>query len=486
MAQARCYGALLGLMLVSVIPVHAGDNGFPDDPFTGELDNPTQEAIANGIFEVCINLPSSGGSSELADLRTVCSNMIETARQFVNIPGPGVGDGSVIEGIDSLEAMGSAFQQVGAEEQAATGTNGVKTVRGRALLSRLADVRGGAAGVSISDLRFGIGGRQISVTTLAASMNPGSLDVSGRTNATNTFSAGRSDRSDIDTGLFESERWGGFVNGSFGFGSQDATQRENGLDFKVPGVTAGVDYRFGTAFVLGGALSYEQFRGDYDTSPDVTGGQLDTDHFAASVYGSYNADKYYFDGYVSYGWNDYETKRVIVFPSVNREARSETDGKQHEVTGTVGYNGTRGVTQFTPYVRASRISIDIDGFTETGAAGLNLVIEDQAIDSLVSVVGAQLAWNFSGRAILTPHVRGEWYHEFDDDSRTIVARYAADPLQLPFAVGTDEPDQDYFSLGAGLACLWKGGTQAFFDLESLVGLQDVTSYRATAGVRWAF
>ena len=50
-------------------------------------------------------------------------------------------------------------------------------------------------------------------------------------------------------------------------------------------------------------------------------------------------------------------------------------------------------------------------------------------------------------------------------------------------VPTDEPDEDYFAIGGGVSGVWQGGKQAFIEVETLQGLEDLTNYVVTAGIR---
>ena len=176
-----------------------------------------------------------------------------------------------------------------------------------------------------------------------------------------------------------------------------------------------------------------------------------------------------------------------MFGATNRIANGETDGDEIEVSAGGGYEFIDGDWSYGPVVRVYYLNTDIDSFTETGAAGLNLTYQGQDIRSLTGVVGAQASYAMSmDFGILSPQVRAEYEHEFDDDSRLINVQYAADPAANTFAVTTDDPDRNYFRLGAGVSAIFPQGASAFADFETVLGRDDIDDYLITAGVRLEF
>jgi hypothetical protein len=58
--------------------------------------------------------------------------------------------------------------------------------------------------------------------------------------------------------------------------------------------------------------------------------------------------------------------------------------------------------------------------------------------------------------------------------------------QLNLTVFTNEPDRDYFNVGAGFQAVLAGGTQLFLLAETVQDLDNVSSVGGTAGIRFAF
>ena len=89
---------------------------------------------------------------------------------------------------------------------------------------------------------------------------------------------------------------------------------------------------------------------------------------------------------------------------------------------------------------------------------------------------------------MLPQLRGEWHHEFEDDEPDTKASFLGDTTVSGglFTVLGNNPDTDYFKLGAGVSATLAHGVSAFFDYQALVGYDDVTSHQFTLGGRLEF
>jgi outer membrane autotransporter protein len=173
--------------------------------------------------------------------------------------------------------------------------------------------------------------------------------------------------------------------------------------------------------------------------------------------------------------------------AVDRTATADPDGWQFTVNAGAGYDFRLGATTLTPYGRVEYLNLHIDGYTEQGASGLDLKVRSQNAESLLTVLGGRIAHAFSTPfAVLAPHFRAEWRHEYLNNERSITAQFVNDPLNTLFTIPTDNPDRDYFAIGSGIAATFGKGVAAFFDFETILGLRDVTSHNFTAGVRLEF
>jgi outer membrane autotransporter protein len=461
---------------------------------------PPQAAVGRAIEVLCPMLsPSAPGST--GDLQIRCTELVGNA--------------------GNPDAVRNPLLQMTSKEVSSQGSSVIETstIQPSNLVTRMSELRRGATGVSLMGIALHDLGKT-PPSAAVASLWPGQDRATlGDTGAPNTFPklatsfSGNSSEPMLAQGLSAGAgssaganpfgRLGIFVNGTFSFGDHDTTSREAGYDFDVYGVTGGVDYRFTDNLVLGLAFGYTDIRDEYTSAR----GWTDADVYTFSAFGTYYVGRFYVDGIFSYAWNDFDSARNIVYavPStdrmgnpvpgttmVNQTARSETDGAQYSFGLSGGYDFTaRGFT-FGPYGRLSYLKANIDAFQEridntNPGFGLALGINEQDVESLTWALGGQVSYALStGFGVLVPQARFEWEHEFLDNQRTITARFVSDPLRTPILLDTDDPDRDYFNLGAGLSAVFQRGVSAFVYYETALALRDVTAHQVAVGLRLAF
>ena len=303
------------------------------------------------------------------------------------------------------------------------------------------------------------------------------------------------------------DRLGVFVTGNYSTGDRDRTKRADAFDFDTYGVTMGADYRFRENLVLGAAFTYNNVDSDFDKHNTVSGGGVDADGWGGFVYGTYYTDRFYIDGLAGYAQSDYDMDRKIFIPNNNPDsawsltygpedvkatAKADTDSDDYTVSAGAGYNFSQGALSYGPYARLTYLKVDIDGYKEKGAGrvGLDLDVEDMKWKSFTSVLGGQLAYASSQKfGVVMPQVRAAWVHEFEDDSDKVTATYVgaeADDINRKFTTETDNPDTDYFEVGVGVSAVFKNGVQAFFNYDTVLGMDDFTIHMFTLGGRWEF
>jgi outer membrane autotransporter protein len=134
-------------------------------------------------------------------------------------------------------------------------------------------------------------------------------------------------------------------------------------------------------------------------------------------------------------------------------------------------------------VGARYISLDLDGFTETGNIAA-LTIDSSDVDSLQSIVGLRLGADIPfGAVSLRPEIRGEWRHEFkNDDPRVITGSFGG---VGPFGFVTTPLGGDYGVFGAGFSISGGGPLSMIADYTmQFSGGYEI--HAVTAGVRMTF
>jgi uncharacterized protein YhjY with autotransporter beta-barrel domain len=284
----------------------------------------------------------------------------------------------------------------------------------------------------------------------------------------------------------------GFVNVVAGHGNKDANVYDTGYDFDDRSITGGGDFRFTDAFTGGGALSY----GDTDLDFKAGGGTMQVRTFGGSLYGLWTVDEHIqVSALVGYTHVRNTSDRYISYvesatTTINRVAHSRVTGHQWEGTVTVSYamTGADGWS-FGPSLALSGQKLNLHAFDETGANGLNLSFPKQDTDSLQIILGFDASKAISTSAgVITPYARAQGIYETRDNSRTVQVRYTADTTGFfpGIRLTTRAPDRSRFLLGGGLAGQFTNGWSAFADIETIVGLREVSGYNATLGVRKEF
>jgi outer membrane autotransporter protein len=464
--------------------------------------DPNEQAIGRAIEVLCPKLsPQATGAT--GDLQIRCTELI----------------GNALGG--NQDVLRNPLLQMTSKEVSSQGTSSIETssMQFTNIGARIAALRRGMTGISVMGLALRDGERTPPSTAVAslwptpdatpagdadlrpilprfASTFAGTPSLPTLAQAQSTAAASAAEPNPFG-------RLGIFVNGTFAFGDKDTTSREAGFDFDTYGVTGGADYRFTDNFILGLAFGYSSTDADFASAR----GNLDVGAYTFSAFGTYYLDKLYFDGIFSYGWNDYDSTRNIVYtiPStdrlgnpipgtttVNQTSRTETDGSQYALSFSAGYDFSAKGFTFGPYGRINYLKADIDAFQErinntNPGSGLSLAIDEQDVESFTWVLGGQGSYALStGFGVLVPQVRFEWEHEFLNDRRTVTATVISDPANTPIFLETDQPDRDYFNLGAGVSAVFQRNVAAFVYYETVLALQDVTAHKIAVGVRLAF
>jgi outer membrane autotransporter protein len=426
-----------------------------------------EQATGRAVETLCPKLsPAATGS--VGDLQARCTEMIVSARS----------------GFTS--AASAPLLPLAPEEIAAEGKSAIETSN-RNVGARLATLRGGVTNLGFR--RFALQNDAPAVPyTLVASLAPFAPSSVVAASTPSNFS-----------------RLGFFANGTFTGGDKDVSGQEAGFDYTTFGLTLGADYRFTDNFVLGATFNYLSNDIDFDTTSinnTLSGGGIDTQSFGFSLYSTYYvSNQFYVDGIFSFGSNNYDIDRRIIYSipalsqgttTVNQTAKGDTNSTQYSISVGLGYDfNVQGFT-ITPLARLEYSRLNIDGYQESinntaNGFGLTLAFNDQHVDSLVSVLGAQTSYAIStGIGILLPQFRVEWHHEFLNDARSITSRFANDPARTPLVLGTEDPDRDFVIFGTSLSATFRGGVAAFVSYETVVGLVRVTAHSVVGGIRFEF
>ncbi len=256
-------------------------------------------------------------------------------------------------------------------------------------------------------------------------------------------------------------QWGFFARGYGGFGETRQNDISSRYDQATSGFVMGYDTKLSPSLLMGITMGYSYTKLGMDALSDtayVKGHQ-------ASVYGVYSHGPVYVNGILGYGYNDYDTTRLLAFSSDDRIAQASYAG--HIASGYVetGYRFTGTFMDIVPLAGIQASYLLRDGFTESGAETLALSVDRQNYSSLVSSLGVRLRKEFALESgTLIPEMKLRWDHEFSDDTYGMNASFTGYP-GAPFTVIPDRPDRDRLVAGVSVIRQGMGNLSLYLSYE---------------------
>ncbi len=407
-----------------------------------------RQRIGDAISNICPNGVAS------ASLQRDCNLLVGAAFS--------ASEGRLGEARDALEQL--TFDSSGSATHASQ--TGVST-QTRNIGTRISGLRSQANNTLDSTLNVSFNGSLFSADELLNRFNNTSRD------STNS------------EGLLSS-RAGMFFNGSYSSGERDDSIDEEGFEFGTRGVTAGIDYRFSDALVLGAAVGY------LDTQTDLNrnGGRLDTRGWSATLYGTlYQSDQFFIDAIASYGSNVYEQDRSINYTldvtTVNQTLSADYDGDQYSATIGAGYHMTLGSVTITPTARFEYVSVKLDAYEEVvsdvngNGGGWGMRLSDQDVESQTFSVGADVSKAISRSwGVWLPQLSLAWVREFEGDSRVINGNFLGDTSRESILLPLDAADDNYFNLRVNFLGQFAQGNSFYIYYQKLLAYDglDIDSY----------
>jgi uncharacterized protein with beta-barrel porin domain len=81
-------------------------------------------------------------------------------------------------------------------------------------------------------------------------------------------------------------------------------------------------------------------------------------------------------------------------------------------------------------------------------------------------------------------VRAEYIHEFENNSRSIRARFIQDTNNTVFNILTDSPDRDYIVASAGISAQFIHGISLFVNYDTVQAHSYINNHNFSGGMRF--
>ncbi len=282
----------------------------------------------------------------------------------------------------------------------------------------------------------------------------------------------------------EESPWGIFALGSGIFGEQDSTPGRTGYEFTSAGATVGADYQFNSQIAAGFALGYNRT----DTTLDRAGGTAKVDTITAGPYANFHAGDdqtdFYINGALTYGHSLFDTKRHIVFASIDRTAEGDPSGNMASALFSTGYDIKQSHFIFGPTASIQYTRQWIDSYAEKNAGALNLTIDDQTVESIESQVGGRVAYEWEIRKVtVVPSLFASYQHEFSDDARNITAKLGGGSS---FQTTTSSPHRDFANVGCGVNVKLSEAISFAMGCSTLLGDRHYNELSVSGSLRYRF
>lgn len=258
-----------------------------------------------------------------------------------------------------------------------------------------------------------------------------------------------------DTEKMSNGEWLSYISVFGNIGKQESSNGFAGFDYDTYGMTLGQEKLCGDQLILGIAGGYAET--DIEGLDNSGGG--DSELYSIVAYANWFTETWYVEGGLTYGHAESDVRRVD-FKSDAYTGNYDSDlfGGWVEFGMTTEHEGFG----LEPYIRATYIHGEHDGFTDKGPDALVLTTEDNETDNFKTELGLRVnrIWVLENDDSFKVEVKAAWQHEWGDDDITVDSSYLSDDsLTLQSA----EADEDAIVLG--LIGEWRNGEGLALSLE---------------------
>ncbi len=189
---------------------------------------------------------------------------------------------------------------------------------------------------------------------------------------------------------------------------QDERDGIEGFDGDTTSFTVGYDRQIDSAVTLGAALSY----GSSDVETDVSNEEFEMDDYLLTAYGDYEADTWFAEGQLSYGWGDVDGERNLF----NTTLKSSYDSNVYYARVAGGLKYAFSGWQVLPQTSLDYTRVSFDDYTEKGGY-MALDVENDDYDIANLGLGVQLlkSYTVKNNIMLTPEASAMVYYDLIGD-----------------------------------------------------------------------
>jgi uncharacterized protein with beta-barrel porin domain len=290
----------------------------------------------------------------------------------------------------------------------------------------------GAARDRLSAMRVGIGPVRASGQPLFLQSGGGNISLPGSASGASAYhrQAGGAWAVRLNSGIYR--------------GGQNVEDPSVGLE--TSGLAVGMDRRSGDRTVLG--ASFSNTWGNLSFEDGLKDG-LTRNYLWSAYAGHFLSDTTYLSSVLTFGRTESESLRAIALGSDLRKAHSDFSGDVLSAVAETGRVFTTGDWSTEAFGAVEYTSYYQEGFSETGASGVSLVVDSGRSRYLSTVTGLRLGRYFQsadGANIFMVQANAGWLHNYDLGANGITARFQG-AGESRFTIDGEENPADGLRLG---------------------------------------
>ena len=245
------------------------------------------------------------------------------------------------------------------------------------------------------------------------------------------------------------------------YAHQDARGLSNGYLARLWGTVIGIDHKFmDDSLRLGLA---EGFSGSQVLSKDNSG-HTGITSYQTGLYAEYEGKKrpFILDVLLTYGYNNYDSSRIVDLAGTSRTASSNYIGQQFSTYLEAGYKFKSKNFDIIPLLALDYTHLHLSDYTESGADSLDLSVDAQNYDTLQVGTGCRISHAFETKNMLfTPELHFRYFYAAVNDKQQTLASFTGGGTT--FQTNGYRPAPSSFNFGARLE---------FFNKKNLTLLAD--------------
>jgi uncharacterized protein with beta-barrel porin domain len=265
-----------------------------------------------------------------------------------------------------------------------------------------------------------------------------------------------------------------WLSGDAEFTTIDGSAGAQGYNVTSSGVTAGLDYKICSHFLLGAYFDY------VNTNASLPGsGSLRANGGKVGAYATVYGGGFYLNAMAGGGSSSFNASRQ----AIGGLASGSSNATDSEVHLTAGYDAHLGGFTLSPYASLQDNTVDLQGYKEHGSLA-PLQILDSAASDVRSDLGVRISYTAHwGDLLVRPSVTAAWEHDYSSTQDTIYSRLIGGSR----TIASESPclGADGAIIGGGVSVDYRNFT-FFVNDEYRTGRQGYSSNNINGGVRISF